>query len=106
MRTGLLLREQPCQKRVLLAEVGDDDVGAGLDEPLALRLVDTVATHFVGGYTDGNAADALGILDLDVAVAEGQEVATGRLVILDDTVDEDFAWRSACNRRWRRRCRR
>ncbi len=63
----------------MLTEIRDDDIGACLDESLALRLVDAVAAYLVRGDADSHPADGLGILDLDVAVTEGQKVAASQL---------------------------
>ena len=60
-----------------VAEVGNHDVGADAGEPLAFPLVHAAGAvvGLVAGHGDGQAADLLGVLDLDVAVAEGEQAA-------------------------------
>ena len=73
-----------------VAEVGDDDVGADAGEPFALPGVHPAraVVRLVAGDGDGQAADLLGVLDLDVAVAERQKLLALDRVLADDPVDD------------------
>ena len=75
--------EQVIDERDGVAEVGDDGVGADAQQPPALPLVDPAGAvvGLVAGDGHGQAADLLGVLDLDVAVAEGEQLPAGDPVL-------------------------
>src|SRR5208337_650303 len=78
------------QKRSGVAEVRDHDVGTDAREPLAFPLVHLTraVVGLVAGHADGPAAGLSGVLDLDVAVAEGEKLLAANAVLADDPLDD------------------
>ena len=70
-------------------EVRDDEVGADADQALALPLVHFEALGLVGRDADCDAADLLDVLDLDIAVAEAEELVASEGGRGDDALDQD-----------------
>ncbi len=62
-----------------VAKIGDDGVGADAEQALALPFIDPAraVVCLVAGDGHRQAAGLLGVFDLDVAVAEGEQVAAG-----------------------------
>ena len=75
--------QQVIDERDGVAKIGDDGVGADAQQPLALPLVDPAGAvvRLVAGDGHGQAADLLGVLDLDVAVAEREQLPAGDPVL-------------------------
>lgn len=70
--------------------VGDDDIGAGLDEAIAFPFVDAGAVFLVASDADGNASDAFDFLDFDVAVTEAHESSLVEVIVSDESIDDHF----------------
>src|SRR5581483_7105655 len=81
------LPKEPCYQWRPVAKVRHDHIGAGLEQPPALPLVDPFSPHLVRGYPHGDAAGLLHILDLDISIAKGHQLLAGKLVLLQDLVD-------------------
>src|SRR5262245_59068035 len=84
--------EQVVDERDGIAEVGDDGIGADAQQPPALPRVDPAGAvmRLVAGDGHRQAADLLGVLDLDVTVAERDELPAGDPVRADDAVDHQL----------------
>ena len=88
--TGSSRAEEVVDERDCVAEVGDDGVGADAQQALALPLVDSAraVVRLVAGHGHRQAANLLGVFDLDVAVAEGEQVTAGDAVSLQNPIDD------------------
>ena len=69
-----LLPEQAGKQGLGIAVVGDDDIGAHAEEALAFPRVHAAGTvvRLIAGHRHRQTASFLGVLNLDVAVAERQ----------------------------------
>ncbi len=72
----------------MLAKVGNDDVGAGPDEPLPLPFVDSLAIDLIGSDPHSDASYRFGVLDLDVAIAKGHELGATQMVFVEDALND------------------
>src|SRR5262245_17331632 len=84
----LVLCEKPTQEAVVPAIFGNDDIGAGLDETVALPLIDAPARDFVAGDGDGDPAGAADFLDLHESIAEAEQFLAVQVMIADDLLDD------------------
>src|SRR5437870_4884167 len=84
------MAEQQIQQAPVLAELGNHDIGARGDEPLAFPGIDALAANLVAGDGDGDAAGAFDLLDLDEAVAEAEQLFAAQVVLAQDALDDDL----------------
>src|SRR6266498_5978598 len=72
----------------MLAKVGNDYVGAGVDQAGPLPLVDAFAGCFVRSDADGETSRLLAVDDLDVTVAEGNQLFAGQAMVAQDLLND------------------
>ena len=97
-RVGMCLCRQPAAVRACqaaqqdlgVAIVGNHDVRADAQEPLPLPGIHPsgAVVRLVAGHGDGQSAHGLGVLDLHVAVAEGQQPLARDGVVAEDAIDD------------------
>src|SRR5438132_12797466 len=83
-------RRQPqkLEQFVEVAVIGNDDVGPGLDQPVALPVAHAGAEFLVAGDADGHPACALHLFDLHEAVAEPDQRPWLKLQLADEPFDD------------------
>jgi hypothetical protein len=67
-----------------------DVIGADADQTLPLPVVDHLALRFSGGHADGDAAYLLDFLDLDITIAEAENLIARDVGGRNYTLDQDF----------------
>jgi hypothetical protein len=73
------LLEERIQQIVQCEIVRDDEVGAHSRQPVALPSIDAEAFRLICRHSDCGAADLLYFLNLDVPVAESEELVSAEL---------------------------
>jgi hypothetical protein len=68
----------------------DDNIGAHFQEPVVLPGIEVAGTavRLIAGHGNRQASDLLGVLDLDIAVPQSQQLLSGNLVLTEDALDD------------------
>lgn len=85
----LVQAQNSVEERRRVSIIGDEDVGADAEQSPAFPLVDDAGTvaRLVADDGRGQTADLLGVFNLDVAVAEREQVAAVDFFLKDHAVD-------------------
>src|ERR1017187_567026 len=85
----LMVGEEHRQEDLPAEVVGDDVIGAHLDQVAALPGTGVAAFGFVGGQAHGEGAGAFELLDLHGAIAEADQMVGAHAGKAEDALDED-----------------